>query len=44
MDDWGLMTLGIVIGVALLIFGSRIRSRSHRRPRSDEAAPRDPSE
>ncbi len=44
MDDSGLMILGIAAGVALLILGSRIRSRSRRRARPPEAPRRDPPE
>jgi hypothetical protein len=47
MDDSMLVVGGIVVGVALLILGSRIRSRSAlpRKPqKGDPSEPRDPSE
>jgi hypothetical protein len=32
MEDSILVTLGVVFGVSLLYFGSRLRSRARRRP------------
>ena len=43
MDDQTVMILGIVVGVALLYLGGRIRRRSLKRPRSPDAPGRDDS-
>ena len=42
VDDPLLVMLGLVVGVALLYTGSRLRSRSLRRPRGPEAPRREP--
>ena len=43
MDDQTVMILGIIVGVALLYLGGRIRRRSLQRPRPPEDPRRDDS-